>query len=389
MLLCPYEHTAYLQRAVQVYNVPRPRGGGGGPTPFFPKHIPTGCFPAAPDAQMERWHKLVTAQMNQETHTRRIKFSPYQSPAPRWDTADGYFAQNPPRPSSSKQRRSVSKDADRERRMEAMRRRSSVPDALSPETAARTDRTELRKARSHSAKRAERDERWEDATRYASAGHSPSISRVSGGNPTRYSSGSRGNSASDTNSDDSYSLSQRQRRNKSSDEDNEKRKSQRGSSLLPSFFLSSNRRRHSSDGKIPALPHRDGRNPPSDTALQPDRRPRRNIDNPSNLRFHNPVSAMSDTGLHTATAHHRSDSQGRNHPAHGVAAFTHGPSNMQYTPYTPHTPQVDANPRVNVTTPNGTNEPASAAGWKGTRPTRVATKSGAQTRSYHPRDREK
>ncbi len=150
LLLCPEDNVGFIQKAVQLWNVPAPNGG------IYPKHIPKDVFPDGPDEAMEKWHKMVTGKLNQQNYNmRRIKNSPYQSPHPEaYERRDGYFAGaqvgRPARPS-----RSSSRDEDQ---AALYRRRSSVPDFPSPsgERGSHWDprtQQEARKARSHSAQR--------------------------------------------------------------------------------------------------------------------------------------------------------------------------------------------------------------------------------------------
>ncbi len=155
LLLSPQDHVGFLQKAVQLYDVPRPDGG------YFPNNLPRECLPDRPDDAMEKWYKQVTGSLNQESYMRRLKYSPAGSPhLEPADRRDSYFPKGlapPPRPS-----RGNSQDEEHARlaNKAAYRRRSSVPDLPSPvapgaergshwESAARKDR----KARSHSATR--------------------------------------------------------------------------------------------------------------------------------------------------------------------------------------------------------------------------------------------
>ncbi|ETN45345.1 uncharacterized protein HMPREF1541_09176 [Cyphellophora europaea CBS 101466] len=113
LLLSPDESVDFLQKAVQIYRIPRPDGG------TFPTPLPKSCFPSQPDPEMEDWYNNVTGHLNQDNYMRRLKHSPYQSPYPE-DRKDGYF-QNGSRNSS----------AEDQARIDAYRRRSSVPDAIS------------------------------------------------------------------------------------------------------------------------------------------------------------------------------------------------------------------------------------------------------------------
>ena len=261
LLLCPEENVGFIQKAVQVWNVPMPNGS------TFPKYIPKQMFPDRPDPAMEKWHKTVTGKLNQQNYNmRRIQNSPYQSPHPDLhDRRDGYFSPTPGRP--AKPSRSSSRD---EADVAALyRRRSSVPDFPSPvgERGSHWDsrtQQEARKARSHSAQRSPRPPaRQRSQTTTAPNGHqkssanSPSHRRhgsnqqdsgrkLSAPHNMAYRSPARTPSTVEENSgsDGSSENSQAGRRHRKSDEDRKDRKS---SLWPPSFLKSSHKRRHSSD----------------------------------------------------------------------------------------------------------------------------------------------
>lgn len=239
---------------------------------------------------MEKWHRFVTSQMNQESYVRRLKFSPYVSPQPEAGrNGDGYFDKrttSTSRPTSIKRRTSSEEEAAARR--EAVRRRSSVPDVLSPGGTnyyeKMDDRTATSKSiRSQSANRPVDHPQREQARPRSNTGASQtyqypnqaygrqqSASRNHYGSsnsldrppprPARtqrerdYSSTSRPSTEDDVSSDDSHS----RRKHRSSDDDRPRR-SRWGSSLMPSFFLSSNKRRHSSDGRVPTVQEYVGR----------------------------------------------------------------------------------------------------------------------------------
>jgi len=169
LLLCPDDHVPFLQRAVRVYDVPQADGG------TFPKHIPPECFPTRPDEEMDKWHKNVTGKLNQDSYLRRIKNSPYQSPFHEGGP-DGYFG-NGRTPQTRKSSRPTRTNSQEEAaRLDAYRRRSSVPDLPTPppigtERGSHWDasRYEARKARSHSAHRPKQGQRQRSYT----AGSSP------------------------------------------------------------------------------------------------------------------------------------------------------------------------------------------------------------------------
>ncbi|KIW69130.1 hypothetical protein PV04_05023 [Phialophora macrospora] len=264
LLLCPEENVGFVQKAVQLWNVPTPNGG------TYPTYIPNEMFPDRPDEDMERWYKMVTGKLNQQNYNlRRIKNSPYQSPRPEpYDPREGYFSGaqvgRPARPS-----RSSSRDDDQ---LAAMyRRRSSVPDFPSPsgDRGSHWDprsQQEARKARSHSAQRSspKPPSRQRSSTTTGPPGHhnhssgSPSSRRHETAAPESY--GRRPPSGynvayrspartpstvdEDTGSEGSSEASQVGRHHRRSDED---RKSRRSSLWPPSFMRPSHKRRHSSD----------------------------------------------------------------------------------------------------------------------------------------------
>lgn len=276
LLLCPEEHANMLQKALQIYQVPRRAGG------FFPRAVPRECFPARPDADMEKWHRFVTSQISQENYQRRLKYSPYQSPQPEGNnTPGGYFARAIPvrRPSPHSRRKDPSSEEELARQAaarEARRRRSSVPDIASPGGTLYGEKEPPNKSRSRSANRVKSNEfsphqRQRSYTSAQPHYYPPPSPR---GPPTvrsrrqeshessdssrrRYQpddrerpSASRSSTASDEGSDDSYAD---RRKSRSSGEDSTKRRPRWGSSLMPNFFLSSNKRRHSSDGRVPTV----------------------------------------------------------------------------------------------------------------------------------------
>lgn len=187
---------------------------------------------------------------------RRLKYSPYQSPYPE-DRREGYFP-NGSRDSS----------AEDQARIDAYRRRSSVPDVPSPIPVAVPvpgDRPSHwdphgrapRKARSHSAQRPPAPSRQRSHTtstpdrqsRYPpNAVHQRPNSHYNASHRHRVSDGrsphSRNNSASDASSENSHHDHRSPRNRKSDREESPKR---RRSSLWPPSFFKSHRRRHSSD----------------------------------------------------------------------------------------------------------------------------------------------
>lgn len=249
LLLSPGESVDFLQKAVELYRIPRRDGG------YFPARIPKECFPTEPDEAMEKWYTTVTETLNQNNYMRRLKASPYQSPYPD-ERKEGYFQNGGPSRNSSSE--------DHQSRLDSYRRRSSVPDAVSPiavPVPLSGDRPshwdghhrQPRKARSYSAQRPVQHSRQRSHTtstpdkpnRYPpNSGYNnrpPSQQlpnhrhRVSDGRSPH----SRNNSTSDASSENSH-LDHKGRHR---DESPKRRKS----SLWPPSFLRSHRRRHSSD----------------------------------------------------------------------------------------------------------------------------------------------
>ncbi|KAK5099788.1 hypothetical protein LTS08_005503 [Lithohypha guttulata] len=271
LLLCPDEHAAIVQKAVELYDVPRRAGIA------FPKTVPRECFPARPDADMEKWHRFVTSQINADHYQRRLKFSPYQSPnIDGINSSGGYFPKAPPvrRPSNVRRGESRSDEelARLEAAREAARRRSSVPDIASPGGTLYSEKEAARKTRSRSANRPVSDgHRYQpppgpdkvytpasnhrsshSVSSHRHSSSSVSVDRSSGRNRRSRrdaSSGSRVDTASDVSSEDSYHA----RPPRPAEEENSQRRTRWGTSLMPSFFLSNSKRRHSSDGRVPTL----------------------------------------------------------------------------------------------------------------------------------------
>jgi hypothetical protein len=292
ILLCPDENLVFLQKAVQLWNVPMSNGG------TFPKYIPEEVFPSKPDEEMVRWHSMVTGSLNQQKYMQRLKNSPYQSPHPELnDRRDGYFSASqlgrPARPSRSSSR----DDSDP---LTAYHRRSSVPDFPSPngERGARWDPRnggkEATKARSHSAQRPPpRHARQRSQTTSgppSAHAHKPSLdspvkarrgagstdpsARRSSAQNAQYRSPARTPSTVD---EDTVSTASSEDlrpgpRHRGSDED---RTSRRSSLWVPSF-MRSHKRRHSSDAsyrapgsKHPPLPRPGYYPPPSNNNPPP------------------------------------------------------------------------------------------------------------------------
>lgn len=269
-----------IQKALEVYQVPRKNGG------FFPRTAPRECFPARPDPDMEKWHRFVTSQISQDNYQRRLKYSPYQSPQPEANSSPGgYFARAPPvrRPSPNFRRRESLSEEELARQAAARgarQRRSSVPDIASPGGTLYNEKDSMSKSRSRSANRPKSGgynyhQRQRSYTSAQPHYYPPPSPRVASSrrqeshessdiprrryHPNDRPPTSRSSTASDVDSDNSCN---EPRKSRSSGEDSSKRKSRWGSSLMPNFFLSSNKRRHSSDGRVPTLkddlssPHR-------------------------------------------------------------------------------------------------------------------------------------
>lgn len=78
ILLDPDEHSEYIQRAVEIWDVRNPYGG------YFPKTIPRDAFPSEPDPEMVQWHEQVSRRLEYD-YMKRSKprasppnFGPYQ-----------------------------------------------------------------------------------------------------------------------------------------------------------------------------------------------------------------------------------------------------------------------------------------------------------------------
>lgn len=409
LLLCPDEHLGFIQKAVELYDVPR-RGGEGS----FPKTIPTECFPLKPDPEMEKWYKLVESQLNQD-HMRRIKFSPYASPNPDTGASPGgYFARAPPsrRPIYGQSRDSLSEEELARR--EAVRRRSSVPNVISPGGTPMMERQAAMKARSRSAVRpASQGGHVRQRSSTGTPIHYPAAPIMS--RPTdssipvehsnrkrdprhnrNISSGSRPDSADDASSEDSY----RSRKHKSSEEEDTKRLSRWGSSLVPSFFLSKHQRRHSSDGRVPTL-NNSKRSPRRGESI---RKYKAEVPADSRGRYVDQPAERSSSGVRFNDTSNRGD----HHPRPDEAAHARPPSSYRYSEPHPNafpSPPVNSNtnsnaPKANIpnvkqippTPPNGYSVPpqnyfaanSSHLNAKEGLPLRVATVSGVNGRRYAP-----
>ncbi|KAJ4508402.1 hypothetical protein HRR83_007333 [Exophiala dermatitidis] len=296
ILLCPEENVEFIQKAVQIWNVPMPNGG------IFPKYIPKEVFPSRPDEAMEEWHRMVTGKLNQKHYMQRLKNSPYQSPHPdAYERRDGYFSNGhmggPSRLAPNNTR------ADQTRLADSYHRRSSVPDFPSPPSGERYSHwdprngPEARKTRSHSAQRPPSQPTRERSHTtsgpppshfHGSSGNSPpsgirgggstdrSRRRSSGYNNTHYRSPARTPSTvdEDSGSEASSETSQKDHRHRASDEDPKPRRS----SLWMPSFMRSHKRRHSSDASYRAP------GPPPPQPLRPEYYPPRTVNPPLHMQ---------------------------------------------------------------------------------------------------------
>jgi hypothetical protein len=124
LLMHPDEHAQCMQKAVELYDIPKPDGG------LFPKTIPRESFPSKPDEAMEKWHNDVLERLDEGQN--RLKNSPYCSPYEAPDRGEGYFPRNSPHMRrTSRPPRTDAKDLPHHLSTSA-RRRSSVPSVPSP-----------------------------------------------------------------------------------------------------------------------------------------------------------------------------------------------------------------------------------------------------------------
>jgi hypothetical protein len=142
--LDPAVHVPVLQKAVELYDVPKPDGG------TFPKHIPTEAFPAQPDKEIEDWWRRVTNQLTQEDHMRRLGSSPFRSPLENGDRTE-YVTQNGRLSASQRPHRASRHNS--EDRMADARRRSSVPELIFNQNGDIRPESREHTSRSHSAQR--------------------------------------------------------------------------------------------------------------------------------------------------------------------------------------------------------------------------------------------
>lgn len=371
---------------------------------------------------MEKWHRFVTSQINQD-YMRRIKLSPYTSPNPESaNSPGGYFARAPPaRPTHPQRRGSVSEEELARR--EAIRRRSSVPDVISPGGTPLPEKEAAKQARSRSAVRpvthSGHGRQWSNTGTPKHYHASPAPPRTSDGISSRrhgsntsversnrkrdprhdrnISSGSRPDSADDASSEESS----RSRRHRSSEEEDSKRRPRWGASLMPSFFLSKHQRRHSSDGRVPTLKN-DKRSPRRGESI---RKYKTEASAEPRGRHLDPPPDRSSSGVRFNDVFNRSD-----HPSRpDEAAYAPPPSSYRYAEphpnaFPPSAPNASINPNLpkpnipNVnqippTPPNGQTvpppnyfaaNPPQPSARKEAQPLRLAAVSGVNGRRYIP-----
>ncbi|CAN9172211.1 unnamed protein product [Alternaria alternata] len=81
LLLGPEEHVPFLQRAVEIDDIPDPETGN-----IFPKILPKECFPEKPDDAMEMWYQSVAARLKKEADEEASGGSAADEPKPRTST---------------------------------------------------------------------------------------------------------------------------------------------------------------------------------------------------------------------------------------------------------------------------------------------------------------
>ncbi|KAI9372120.1 major facilitator superfamily domain-containing protein [Aspergillus egyptiacus] len=129
LLLDPDEHVAYLQNAVERWNIFSPTGA------VFPKSIPREAFPAEPDPEMVLWHQTVSQKFEFDYWRKNlVRSSPpnfgsyhdqFQKGSPT-STKKDEFAQSY-HPRASNYRASVPADPQLSRRHHQRRRSAEVP----------------------------------------------------------------------------------------------------------------------------------------------------------------------------------------------------------------------------------------------------------------------
>ena len=78
LLLGPEDHVPFLQRAVEIDDIPDPETGN-----IFPKILPKECFPEKPDDAMETWYQSVAARLKKEADEEASGGSAADEPKPR------------------------------------------------------------------------------------------------------------------------------------------------------------------------------------------------------------------------------------------------------------------------------------------------------------------
>ncbi|KAI4689829.1 uncharacterized protein J4E84_004009 [Alternaria hordeiaustralica] len=81
LLLGPEEHVPFLQKAVELDDIPDLETGG-----TFPKILPKECFPEKPDDAMETWYQSVAARLKKEAEEELNGGSAAEEPKPRTST---------------------------------------------------------------------------------------------------------------------------------------------------------------------------------------------------------------------------------------------------------------------------------------------------------------
>ncbi|KAL4801973.1 hypothetical protein BDV18DRAFT_68666 [Aspergillus unguis] len=130
LLLDPDEHVAYLQNAVERWDIFSPTGT------LFPKTIPREAFPAEPDPEMIKWHETVSQKFEFDYWKRKFVQSPPDGGSPsggyREFNGHGHAQKEPPKedefhqPRASGYRYSVPADAQTARRHQR-RQSAEVP----------------------------------------------------------------------------------------------------------------------------------------------------------------------------------------------------------------------------------------------------------------------
>lgn len=104
ILLDPDEHSQYIQRAVNIWDIRNPYGG------YFPKTIPRDAFPSEPDPEMVQWHEQVSRRLEYD-YMKRSK--PRASPPNFGHYQYHYMPKNAPPPKENKERAIVARRSHR------------------------------------------------------------------------------------------------------------------------------------------------------------------------------------------------------------------------------------------------------------------------------------